>query len=184
MIEEMLRLRHPWGHSNYEISPSCRLPAGCHTAITGGPLPSEPVAVGLRVDRRSPRRAGRQLTGARTRRVPRSISVASLRLFAIIGIPNCDAELRQFTLRSGHQHRALLLANDFESSVSNLVRRYAPRCLVEKAIAEQLQFFYLNQLSSAMVMKVEFDLALTVLALNLYRLFARDLPPGRQRGTA
>ena len=137
--------------------------------------------MGLRVDRRSPRRAGRQLTKARSRRVPRTISGASLRLFTIIGIRNCDAELRQITLRGGHQHPALLLANGFESSLSNLVRRYVWRCLVEKAIAGQLQFFYLNRLSSAMVIKVDFDLALTVLAFNLYRLFARpgDGPAAR-----
>ena len=103
---------------------------------------------------------------------------------ATVQLPACAAELRQITLRGGHQRPAMLLTNDFESSLSDLVRRYARRWLVEKAIAEQLQFFHLNRLSSAMVIKVDFDLALTVLAFNLYRLFARDLPAGWQRSTA
>lgn len=103
---------------------------------------------------------------------------------ATVQLPACTTELRQITLRGGHQRPALLLTNDFKSSLSDLVRRYARRWLVEKAIAEQLQFFHLNRLSSAMVIKVDFDLALTVLAFNLYRLFARDLPAGWQRGTA
>ena len=35
-----------------------------------------------------------------------------------------------------------------------------------------------------MVVKVDFDLAMTVLAHNLYRLLALQLPPGFQRCTA
>ena len=35
-----------------------------------------------------------------------------------------------------------------------------------------------------MVIKVDFDLAVTVLAFNLYRLCARDLPPRFRRHTA
>lgn len=35
MIEEVLRLRHAWGHSDYEISPPCRLPAGLSHSCCG-----------------------------------------------------------------------------------------------------------------------------------------------------
>lgn len=56
-------------------------PAGADCC--GGPLQSDPDAVALRVDRRSPSRTGQQLTEARSRRVPRSISFALLRLFPI-----------------------------------------------------------------------------------------------------
>ena len=104
---------------------------------------------------------------------------------ATISLRDCPCELRQITLRKGaHQRPAMLLTNDFEASLSDLVRRYARRWLVEQAISEQLEFFHLNRLSSAMVIKVDFDLALTVLAFNLYRLCARDLPPGFRRHTA
>ena len=104
---------------------------------------------------------------------------------ATITLRDCPCELRQITLRKGaHQRPAMLLTNDFEASLSDLVRRYARRWLIEQAISEQLQFFHLNRLSSSMVIKVDFDLAMTVLAFNLYRLFARDLPLGFRRHTA
>ena len=46
------------------------------------------------------------------------------------------------------------------------------RWLIEKAISEQIEFFHLNRLSSSMVIKVDFDLTMSILAYNLYRLFA------------
>ena len=56
-----------------------------------------------------------------------------------------------------------------------LVRTYARRWLVEKSISEQVDFFHLNRVSSSMVIKVDFDLVMTILAHNIYRLFALDL---------
>ena len=44
-------------------------------------------------------------------------------------------------------------------------------------------FFHLNRLSSSMVIKMDFDLAMTILAYNLYRLLALDLP-GYENNTA
>ena len=44
--------------------------------------------------------------------------------------------------------------------------------------------FHFNRLSSSMVIKVDFDLAMTVTAYNLYRLLALDLPPGHSHMTA
>jgi hypothetical protein len=70
---------------------------------------------------------------------------------------------------------ALLITNDHESAVEVLVRKYARRWLVEKEISEQIEFFHLNKLSSSMVIKVDFDLTMSVLAHNLLRLLAADL---------
>ena len=94
-------------------------------------------------------------------------------------------EIRQITLLRGTRRRpSFLLTNDFQSSLSAILRRYARRWLVEKSISEQLAFFHLNRLSSSMVIKVDFDLAITILAYNLLRLLACDLPPGYRRLTA
>ena len=41
-----------------------------------------------------------------------------------------------------------------------------------------------NRLSSSMVIKVDFDLAMTITAYNLYRLLALDLPAGHSHLTA
>jgi len=67
--------------------------------------------------------------------------------------------------------------------VSDVVRKYARRWLVEKTISEQTHFFHLNRLSSSIVIKVDFDLTMTIFAYNLYRLLANALP-GFENSTA
>ena len=94
-------------------------------------------------------------------------------------------KLRQITVFRGPRRRlAMLLTNDFDSSLSHILRRYARCWIVEQAIAEQLAFFHLNRLSSSMVINVDFDFAITVVAYSRYRFLALDLPPGHQRLTA
>lgn len=70
---------------------------------------------------------------------------------------------------------ALIITNDFDLRVEDIIRKYSRRWLVEKSIAEQTDFFHLNRVSSSMVIKVDFDLTMTVLAHNLYKLLALDL---------
>lgn len=47
--------------------------------------------------------------------------------------------------------------------------------MVEQDISEQVIFFQLNSPSSSIVIKVDFDLTLSVLAHNLYRVLANKL---------
>ena len=70
---------------------------------------------------------------------------------------------------------ALIITNDFDISLNDLVRKYSKRWIVEKCISEQIEFFHLNNVSSSMVIKVDFDLTMSILAHNLYRIFALDL---------
>ena len=70
---------------------------------------------------------------------------------------------------------ALIITNDAEIDIGSLIRKYSRRWLIEKAISEQIEFFHLNRVSSSMVIKVDFDLTMTVLAHNLYRLLAMNL---------
>jgi hypothetical protein len=70
---------------------------------------------------------------------------------------------------------ALIITNDFDLSVEMVVRKYARRWIVEKCISEQIDFFHLNRVCSSMVIKVDFDLVMTILAHNIYRLFASNL---------
>jgi hypothetical protein len=70
---------------------------------------------------------------------------------------------------------AIILTNDFDLSVEAIVRKYCRRWLVEKGIAEQIDFFHLNRVSSSMVIKVDFDMVMTILAHNMYRLLAMEL---------
>ena len=85
-------------------------------------------------------------------------------------------ELRQIAITGhGKIKPALLITNDFDESCEKMIRKYARRWLVEKSISEQIEFFHLNRVSSSMVIKVDFDLTMSVLAHNLLRLFAMDL---------
>ncbi len=95
---------------------------------------------------------------------------------SVIAPKEYGKELRQIAIKGhGKIKPALLITNDFERPVAELVRKYARRWLVEKGISEQIEFFHLNKVSSSMVIKVDFDLTMSILAHNLLRLFAMDL---------
>ena len=61
---------------------------------------------------------------------------------------------------------------------SHLVGRYAPRMLIENNIADGVDFFHMDALSSAVAMKVNCDLQLTLMASSLYRLLAGRIAQG------
>ena len=87
-----------------------------------------------------------------------------------------EEKIRQINITGhGKIKPAIIITNDFDTSTEDIVRKYTKRWIVEKAIAEQIGFFHLNNVSSSMVIKVDFDLTMTILTHNLYRLFAKDL---------
>lgn len=93
-----------------------------------------------------------------------------------ISLREYGKEVRQIAITGhGRIKPALLITNDFDLNAEEVVRKYARRWLVEKTISEQTHFFHLNRVSSSMVIKVDFDLTMTILSHNLYRLFAADL---------
>jgi hypothetical protein len=84
--------------------------------------------------------------------------------------------LRQIFLKGRSIKPATILTNDFKLNADDVIRRYSRRWLVENEISEQIHFFHLNRNSSGIVVKVDFDLTMTILAHNLYRLLASKLP--------
>ncbi|MCY4299165.1 MAG: transposase [Flavobacteriaceae bacterium] len=95
-----------------------------------------------------------------------------------------DQEIRQIIVTGrGKVKPAVIITNDFEKPIAQIVQKYARRWLVEKAISEQIEFFHLNRMSSSMVIKVDFDLVMTLLAYHLYRLMAHQLE-GFSKATA
>lgn len=90
------------------------------------------------------------------------------------------AALRQlFVVDLGHEQPTILLTNDPHASHAKLLTRYAQRMLIENALSDAVRFFHMDALSSVVGMKVDFDMALLVVASGLYRLLAR-----RMRGYA
>jgi transposase len=85
-------------------------------------------------------------------------------------------DIRQIILGgNGREEPAFLITNDFDLPVESLVGHYARRSRVENGIREAVKFFHLNSLSSPILVKVHFDVALTMIADTLYTLLARQL---------
>lgn len=81
----------------------------------------------------------------------------------------------------GHEEPTFLLTNQLTRSASKLIQRYAQRMIIENSIADGIDFFHMDALSSAVAMKVNLDLQLTLMASSLYRLFAYKIGNGYQR---
>ena len=83
-----------------------------------------------------------------------------------------DRNFRQLFVKDlGHEEPTILLTND-RKSAKQLVTRYAKRMLIENALSDAVRFFHMNALSSAVGIKVDFDMALLVIASGLYRQLA------------
>jgi len=78
----------------------------------------------------------------------------------------------------GHEEPTLLLTNYLSTSPAKLVGRYAKRMLVENGISDAIEFFHMDALSSAVAMKVNCDLMLTMMASSLYRLLGARIGRG------
>lgn len=90
-----------------------------------------------------------------------------------------DEPLRQLTVIDlGHEKPTLLMTNWLRQSPSKLIGRYAQRMLIENSIADSVDFFHMDALSSAVAMKVNCDLILTLMASGLYRLFGAKVGNG------
>jgi len=94
----------------------------------------------------------------------------------LVFLKGYDQEIRQISITgNGKIKPAVIITNDFDLTIEKAIRKYARRWIVEKSISEQVDFFHLNMVSSSMVIKVDFDLTMSILAHNLYRLFALEL---------
>jgi transposase len=83
---------------------------------------------------------------------------------------------RQFFITDlGHDEPTILLTNDAKSTPKNIITRYAKRMLIENALSDAVRFFHIDALSSSVGFKIDFDMALLVLASGLYRLMARRM---------
>jgi transposase len=88
----------------------------------------------------------------------------------------CKRPYRQlFITDLGHDEPTILLTNDSKSTTKKLVTRYAKRMLIENALSDAVRFFHIDALSSSVGLKVDFDMALLVLASSLYRMMARRM---------
>ena len=100
-----------------------------------------------------------------------------------IELRDYEGEMRQLAVRDlGHDKPTLLLTNQMRRSSAKLIDRYARRMLIENGIADSIDFFHMDALSSAVAMKVNCDLQLTLMASSLYRLLGAEV--GKQYSDA
>lgn len=93
-----------------------------------------------------------------------------------IKLRDYEGNVRQVVVRgNGREKPTFLISNDLDADVEFLVGNYARRWRVENGIAEAVKFFHLNAMSSPILTKVHFDVALTMLADTLYTMLARKL---------
>jgi hypothetical protein len=98
-----------------------------------------------------------------------------------INLPGYEGLIRELTITDlGHEEPTLLLTNQLRRSPAKLIGRYAQRMIIENSIADSIDFFHMDALSSAVAMKVDCDLQLTLMASSLYRLLAADIGNGYQ----
>ena len=93
-----------------------------------------------------------------------------------VSLKGYQGQVRQlFITDLGHEEPTILLTNDLKGSTAQRITRYAQRMLIENHLADAVDFFHLDALSSAVALKVDFDVVLTEIATGLYRLMARQL---------
>lgn len=97
----------------------------------------------------------------------------------IISLDDYDKPIRQIVIKDlGHEEPTLLVTNQLKRSPVTLLERYAKRMLIENEIQDGVDFFHMDALSSAVAMKVNCDLMLTLMASSLYRIFALKIGNG------
>ena len=111
---------------------------------------------------------------SRTYRTPRILEQR-------ISLQDYEGSIRQIcTADLGHEEPTIVITNQLTRSAPKLIGRYAKRMIVENSIADGIDFFHMDALSSAVAMKVNCDLQLTLMASSLYRLIGCQIARGYQ----
>jgi len=96
-----------------------------------------------------------------------------------IQLTGYEGPLRQLTVTDlGHEEPTFLVTNQLRRAASTLIERYAQRMVIENSIADGIDFFHMDALSSAVAMKITCDLQLTLMASSLYRLLGAQVGRG------
>ena len=91
-------------------------------------------------------------------------------------LPRTKLKVRQLIFKDhGREEPTFLVTNNFDIPIETLALYYSNRWLIENKISEIVDFFNLNALSSPFMIRIYFDVALTVIADTFYKLLAQDL---------
>jgi hypothetical protein len=94
-----------------------------------------------------------------------------------------EGKIRQIFVKDlGHELPTVLLTNDMKTSCAELIGRYALRMLIENSISQGVHFFHTNALSSAVAMRIDFDVLLTLVGQATYHILGKKLRGYEQSG--
>ena len=94
----------------------------------------------------------------------------------MVRLKDVSARVRQIAVKNiGRDEPTLLITHDLATPARDLFARYAERMMVENELDAYIGGFHLDALTSGVPLNVDLDTTLTVVAGNLYRLFARKL---------
>jgi transposase len=94
-----------------------------------------------------------------------------------VTLPGCPNPFRQIVIKDhGRLDPTYVITNNRELALTDVLAVYARRWRIENKLAELVDFFNINALSSPIMARIYFDLLLSVAASFLYQQFARDLP--------
>jgi hypothetical protein len=96
-----------------------------------------------------------------------------------VALKGYDEPIRQITVADlGHEDPTLLLTNQMRRSAAKLIQRYAQRMLIENNIEDGVNFFHMDALSSAVALKVNCDVQVTLMGSSLYRYLGQRIGHG------
>ena len=102
-----------------------------------------------------------------------------------IDLQGYEEPIRQISIADlGHEEPTIMLTNQLTRSAGKLIGRYAKRMIIENTISDGIDFFHMDALSSAVAMKVNCDLQLSLMASSLYRLFGCQIGQGYEHSRA
>ena len=95
---------------------------------------------------------------------------------SMVKLDGYDDEIRQIVMKgNGREQPTFFVTNDLDLPAESIVLCYAQRWRVENGIAEAVKFFSLNALSSSILIKVHFDVLMTMIAHALYHFMSQKL---------
>ena len=95
----------------------------------------------------------------------------------MVKLTDVSAKVRQIAVKNiGRDEPTLLITHNLVTPARDLFARYAERMMVENELDAYIGGFHLDALTSGVPLNVDLDTTLTVIAGNLYRLLALNLP--------
>ncbi len=94
-----------------------------------------------------------------------------------VSLKGCPKPIRQIVMKNhGRAEPTYVITNNRDMNITEILTVYARRWRIENKLAELVDFFNLNALSSPIMVRIHFDLLLSVVASFLYHRLAKDLP--------